>query len=153
MGLGTGCNQYLPGGDPDTKQAVVIDPAWDGRFLAEEIKKGGWDLQSIWLTHAHFDHFGGLADLLEGLGQDVKEDFFVGLHPKGNTLWKVKGGAVMFGIQIKSAPKPDHSFTGRGTAFCGKLSICCPSYPRPFCGPRDLSLPGAKDSFQWRCDL
>ncbi len=102
-------NTYLVG-DPENKQAVVIDPAWDGSFLAAEIKKGGWKLQSIWLTHAHFDHFGGLADLLEGLGQDRQEDFFVGLHPEGKTLWKVKGGAVMFGIQIKSSPKPDHSF-------------------------------------------
>ncbi len=102
-------NTYLVG-DPDTNQAVVIDPAWDGKFLAEEIKKGGWQIQSIWLTHAHFDHFGGLADLLEALGSEKQEGFFVGLHPKDKMLWKVKGGAVMFGINIKSAPKPDHEF-------------------------------------------
>ena len=102
-------NTYLVG-DPDTNQAVVIDPAWEGKFLAEEIKKGGWQLQSIWITHAHFDHFGGLADLLEGLDREDQEGFFVGLHPKDHPLWKVKGGAVMFGIHIKGSPKPDHSF-------------------------------------------
>ncbi len=102
-------NTYLVG-DPDTKQVVVIDPAWDGNFLAGEIKKGGWQIDSIWLTHAHFDHFGGLADLLEVLGGETREGFFVGLHPKDKMLWKVKGGAVMFGINIKSAPKPDHQF-------------------------------------------
>ena len=102
-------NTYLVG-DPDTNLAVVIDPAWDGKFLAEEIKKGGWQVQSIWLTHAHFDHFGGLADLLEALGQEKLEGFFVGLHPKDKMLWKVKGGAVMFGIAIKGAPEPDHEF-------------------------------------------
>jgi glyoxylase-like metal-dependent hydrolase (beta-lactamase superfamily II) len=102
-------NTYLVG-DSETNQAVVIDPAWDGKFLAEEIKKGGWQIQSVWLTHAHFDHFGGLADLLEGLGEETRADFFVGLHPKDKTLWKVKGGAVMFGIRIKGAPEPDHKF-------------------------------------------
>ena len=101
-------NTYLVG-DPDTNQAVVIDPAWDGEFLAEEIMKGGWQIQSIWLTHAHFDHFGGLGDLLEALGEK-QEGFFVGLHPKDKMLWKVKGGAVMFGINIKAAPEPDHPF-------------------------------------------
>lgn len=102
-------NTYLVG-DSDTNQAVVIDPAWDGKFLAEEIKKGGWQVQSIWITHAHFDHFGGLGDLLEALGEENQDDFFVGLHPKDKMLWKVKGGAVMFGIAIKGAPEPDHQF-------------------------------------------
>jgi hydroxyacylglutathione hydrolase len=111
-------NTYLVG-DPDTNQAVVIDPAWDGKFLAEEIKKGGWQVQSIWLTHAHFDHFGGLADLLETLGHEDQEGFFVGLHPKDKTLWKVKGGAVMFGISIKRAPDPEHKFEEGETLSLG----------------------------------
>ena len=74
-------NTYLAG-DTEDHQAVVIDPAWDGEFLAEEINKGGWKVQSIWLTHAHFDHFGGLADLINSLELDQQEGFFVGLHPK-----------------------------------------------------------------------
>jgi glyoxylase-like metal-dependent hydrolase (beta-lactamase superfamily II) len=102
-------NTYLVG-DPETRQAVVIDPAWDGKFLAGEILKAGWQIQNIWITHAHFDHFGGLADLLTALDRENQEDFFVGLHPKDKMLWKVKGGAVMFGISIKSAPTPEHSF-------------------------------------------
>jgi hydroxyacylglutathione hydrolase len=115
-------NTYLVG-DPETNQAVVIDPAWDGKFLAEEIKKGGWQVQSIWLTHAHFDHFGGLADLLEALGQEDQEGFFVGLHPKDKSLWKVKGGAVMFGISIKRAPEPDHKFEEGETLSLGKYKF------------------------------
>lgn len=102
-------NTYLVG-DAEAKKAVVIDPAWDGDQLAEEIKKEGWQIQSIWITHAHFDHFGGLADLLKALDLENQEDFFVGLHPDDLPLWKVKGGAVMFGIPLKSAPKPDHNF-------------------------------------------
>jgi glyoxylase-like metal-dependent hydrolase (beta-lactamase superfamily II) len=96
--------------DSESNQAVVIDPAWDGKLLAEEIFKGGWKVQSIWLTHAHFDHFAGLADLLSSLDLKDQQGFFVGMHPKDMTLWKVKGGAVMFGIPVKGAPKPDHDF-------------------------------------------
>jgi hydroxyacylglutathione hydrolase len=99
-------NTYLIA-DPDTKQAVLIDPAWDGKMLAEEIKMAGWDLRAIWLTHAHFDHFGGLADLQDA---DLEGVFYVGLHTLDLPLWKVKGGAVMFGVQLRSATTPDHQF-------------------------------------------
>ena len=96
--------------DPDTNQAVIVDPAWDGDVIGEQIKKGGWQVQGIWVTHAHFDHFGGLADLVSALEKEGQTGFYVGLHPKDMTLWKVKGGAVMFGVPMKSSPKPGHQF-------------------------------------------
>jgi glyoxylase-like metal-dependent hydrolase (beta-lactamase superfamily II) len=102
-------NTYIVA-DPESKLAVVIDPAWDGDILAKQIQKLGWKVQSIWITHAHFDHFGGLADLLSGLNLSEEDDFFVGLHPKDLNLWKVKGGAIMFGVPMKSVPKPEHAF-------------------------------------------
>ena len=102
-------NTYIVA-DPETNQAVVIDPAWDGDKLGEDIKKAGWKIQAIWLTHAHFDHFGGLADLLTTLDLEKQEGFYVGMHPKEIPLWKVKGGAIMFGVRVKSAPKPGHQF-------------------------------------------
>lgn len=102
-------NTYIVG-DSNSNQAVVIDPAWDGDKLGEEIKKAGWKVQAVWLTHAHFDHFGGLADLLSTLDLENQEGFYVGMHPKEMPLWKVKGGAIMFGVKMKSAPKPGHEF-------------------------------------------
>jgi glyoxylase-like metal-dependent hydrolase (beta-lactamase superfamily II) len=102
-------NTYLAG-DTETKEAVIIDPAWDGTRLAREITADGWQLKAVWLTHAHFDHFAGLADLLQSLEGELPDDFFVGMHPKDQQLWKVRGGAIMFGIQVKKAPPPDHDF-------------------------------------------
>ena len=102
-------NTYLVG-DTDTKQAVIIDPAWDGIRLASEVRAGNWEVKAIWLTHAHFDHFAGLADLLEALGPELPADFYVGMHPLDTQLWKVRGGAIMFGIQVKKAPRPGHDF-------------------------------------------
>jgi glyoxylase-like metal-dependent hydrolase (beta-lactamase superfamily II) len=102
-------NAYLVG-DSETKQAVVIDPAWDGKLIADKIRQLGWRVESVWLTHAHFDHFGGLADLVDDLELEQQDDFFIGLHPEDFSLWKVKGGALLFGIPIKKTPKPDHLF-------------------------------------------
>lgn len=102
-------NTYLVG-DQETKQVVVIDPAWDGTRIAAEIKDGGWMLTGVWLTHGHFDHFAGLADLVESLSPELSDDFYIGMHPKELPLWKVKGGAIMFGISIKKQPKPGHDF-------------------------------------------
>jgi len=115
-------NTYIVA-DPESKLAVVIDPAWDGDLLAKQIQKLGWKVQSIWITHAHFDHFGGLADLLSGLNLSEENDFFVGLHPKDLNLWKVKGGAIMFGVPMKSVPKPEHAFKEGEMLSIGKYQF------------------------------
>jgi glyoxylase-like metal-dependent hydrolase (beta-lactamase superfamily II) len=51
-------NAYLIS-DGVSGTAVAIDPAWDGVWLAAEAERRGWRVTDIWLTHAHFDHFGG----------------------------------------------------------------------------------------------
>jgi glyoxylase-like metal-dependent hydrolase (beta-lactamase superfamily II) len=45
--------------DARTKEAVVIDPCWDTDGITRTLKKHGWALVGIVLTHAHFDHCGG----------------------------------------------------------------------------------------------
>jgi len=115
-------NTYIVA-DSESKLAVVIDPAWDGDLLVKKIHQLGWKVQSIWITHAHFDHFGGLADLLNGLNLSEEDDFFVGLHPKDLNLWKVKGGAIMFGVPMKSVPKPEHAFKEGEMLSIGKYQF------------------------------
>ena len=115
-------NTYIVA-DLESKLAVVIDPAWDGDLLVKKIRQLDWKVQSIWITHAHFDHFGGLADLLSGLNLSEEDDFFVGLHPKDRNLWKVKGGAIMFGVPMKSMPKPDHAFNEGEMLSIGKYQF------------------------------
>lgn len=88
--------------DTKEKTAVVIDPAWDGRTIAKEIQAEDLDLQGIWLTHAHFDHFAGVADLLGELRSNAP----VALHSKDMPLWKMDGGAALFGISINRGPTP-----------------------------------------------
>lgn len=56
-------NCYIVSGD--MKHCAVIDPADDGKKIAEEIKKNGLELSAVLLTHCHYDHIAGLPSLLE----------------------------------------------------------------------------------------
>ncbi|WP_420631543.1 MBL fold metallo-hydrolase [Candidatus Leptofilum sp.] len=49
----------------ETNEAVVIDPSWDGRRIAALASERGYVITHILLTHTHFDHVGGLAELAE----------------------------------------------------------------------------------------
>jgi glyoxylase-like metal-dependent hydrolase (beta-lactamase superfamily II) len=55
-------NCYLLISD-SSNSAVVIDPADDGDFINEELLRRGLQLESILLTHGHFDHCLGLLSL------------------------------------------------------------------------------------------
>jgi len=51
-------------GDESTKEMAMVDPAWDVPFLCEEVKKMGFKITKVFLTHAHPDHVNGLDELL-----------------------------------------------------------------------------------------
>ena len=58
--LGTNC--YLLE-DEHTRAAAVIDPGGDGARIEAQLRADGAELKLILLTHAHFDHTGGVAEL------------------------------------------------------------------------------------------
>jgi hydroxyacylglutathione hydrolase len=94
-------NTYLVGDDL-LKQAVVVDPAWDGKPIAAEAARRGWQINGIWLTHAHFDHIAGCAGIVAG----AKPAPTVALHPNDLPLYEMQGGAQLFGMRIEPGPKP-----------------------------------------------
>ena len=89
--------------DSDSKEAVVIDPAWDGPVILAESQKRGWEIKQMWYTHAHFDHIGGAAALASALDPTPP----IALHLKDFPLWELGGGGMLFGYQIKRGPKPN----------------------------------------------
>jgi glyoxylase-like metal-dependent hydrolase (beta-lactamase superfamily II) len=99
-------NSYLIA-DPDTGEAVAIDPAWDGKVIAAEAARRGWRVGSIWLTHAHFDHLGGAGELADATNPPPP----VALHPEDYTLWRMQGGAPLFGMHIDPGPEPTIDLT------------------------------------------
>ena len=55
-------NAYLLA-DAAAGRAVLVDPGADGDRLVEAVRESGAALHEIWLTHAHFDHVGGIEPL------------------------------------------------------------------------------------------
>ena len=94
-------NAYLVA-DPETKEAAVIDPAWDGHAILTDAIKRGWRIAHLWYTHAHFDHIGGAAAIADALNPLP----LVALHPADHALWRSEGGAPFFGYKIDPGPEP-----------------------------------------------
>ena len=70
-----GTNCYLLE-DEHTRAAAVIDPGGDGARIEAQLRADGAELKRILLTHAHFDHTGGVAEL-----HAAHPDVPVFLHP------------------------------------------------------------------------
>lgn len=144
-------NAYLVA-DPDTKDAAVIDPSWDGKVILAEAQHRGWRIAHLWYTHAHFDHIGGAAEIADALNPLP----LVALHPNDHVLWRAGGGAPLFGFRIDPGPEPTIDFvhgqilrlgnvqfevrftpghtTGHCVLYCAQENIC-------FCG--DLIFAGS----------
>jgi hydroxyacylglutathione hydrolase len=52
-------------------EAAVVDPGADAAQLRLELAQMGASCAGILITHGHFDHLGGVADLAEGTGAPV----------------------------------------------------------------------------------
>lgn len=137
-------NAYLLA-EASTGEAVVIDPAWDGDLLLGEASRRGWRIGSIWLTHAHFDHFGGAAAVADGTNPPPP----VALHPQDYNLWRMQGGAPFFGMRIDPGPEPTIDLVHGQTLHLGSnllevrhapghtpghVVFYCPSVAVCFCG-------------------
>ncbi len=95
-------NTYIIG-DRQSGAAVVVDPAWQGDRIVRTASDRGLHIGSIWLTHAHFDHFGGVAGVTDAYDVPVP----VALHPLDQPLWRAMGGAALFGLDaFDPGPEP-----------------------------------------------
>jgi glyoxylase-like metal-dependent hydrolase (beta-lactamase superfamily II) len=108
-------NAYLVG-DPPTATAVVVDPAWDGALIQSEARRRDWRITQIWLTHAHFDHFGGAGGVSDASPNPIP----VALHPADQPLWRLRGGAAAFGFaDFDPGPEPTLDLEHGGSLSLG----------------------------------
>ncbi len=81
--------------DPDTREALLIDPGGEVQGILGVLATLKARPKQIWLTHGHFDHVGGAAELREAFGIPV-------LGPHADDAWlveDVEAQGRFFGIE------------------------------------------------------
>src|SRR5919199_1236890 len=64
-------NGYVVRASPGAPEAVVVDPGGNAADLRLELARLGTRCVAILITHGHWDHLGGVADLAEGTAAPV----------------------------------------------------------------------------------
>ena len=102
----------------ETKNAAVIDPAWDGATIVSTLQEKEWQLTHILLTHSHFDHVGGLAALKEANSAPVyaHADAIPMLHAAA-------ASAARWGLQIEQPPDPDKLLQEADSVTVGNIVL------------------------------
>jgi len=83
-------------------EAVIVDPGWEGERLWQEAQRRRWRIRQVWCTHAHFDHIGGIPDLV----RRRQGALLLALHADDHPLWYLQGGASLFGFSLPPLPSP-----------------------------------------------
>ena len=93
--------------DEETRHGVVVDPGAEPEQLISSIKDEQLTVEAILLTHAHFDHIGGVEDVRKVTGAPVY------LHEQ-EASWltnPTENGSAMFGEHVR-AESADILLTG-----------------------------------------
>lgn len=149
-------------GDPETKEAAVVDPAWNVPAILKQAQADGYRITHAFLSHGHYDHIDGVEMLAKETGATVcvekgELDFIDsgagGLSIPKHLLPKVSHEPLVSvgGLQVRCIPTPGHTpgarcmhvvppgsqagvlFTG-DILFVGTIGRC----DFPYSSPRDL---------------
>ena len=87
--------------DTGSGEAVIIDPGEESDLFLGELERRAWQLQAIWLTHAHIDHIMGVGAVHRTTGAPIH------LHPSDRPLYDAlpQYGAWV-GLEVPPAPEP-----------------------------------------------
>lgn len=101
-----------------SQQAAVIDPSWDGRSIATAVAERGYHISHILLTHTHFDHVGGLAELKQASNAPIY------VHAEAIPMLNLAPqAAARWGIELLPPPAADHLLEEGQTLQVGQQTL------------------------------
>lgn len=104
--------------DEASGQLAVVDPGDDADRIVAAIRETGATPTEIWLTHAHFDHVGGLEELLRSY------DIPVRMHPAELPVYASAAMyASAFGLRIEQPVAATVPLAEGDTLTLGGLSF------------------------------
>lgn len=111
--------------DAKTREAAIVDPAWDGAALIKFIESEQLNLTKVLLTHGHFDHVNALSDILDYKAVPVyfSADEIPQLTPDANGYIRTKHDDTVSvgGYTAKIIYTPGHTPGGQCFWFDGHL--------------------------------
>ncbi|AMW06749.1 hydrolase [Gemmatimonas phototrophica] len=104
--------------DPESQQAVLVDPGDEAETLLAAVAATGCRLAGVWLTHCHFDHVGGLAGVVRA------NPVPIWMHPADQFFYEhAAENAGRWGIQIENPPPAQHQLAEGNTLTLGAYSF------------------------------
>jgi glyoxylase-like metal-dependent hydrolase (beta-lactamase superfamily II) len=115
-------NCYVVRSERGATECAVIDPGGDAADLRLELARLGTACAGILVTHGHFDHLGGVADLAEGTGAEV-------WMPEGERE-RLERYAEFAPVGVPGRPySPEHLLGGGETIEVAGVSFECLAVP------------------------
>ncbi|MBN1918531.1 MAG: MBL fold metallo-hydrolase [Verrucomicrobia bacterium] len=109
--------------DDKRSAAVVIDPGDDPEPMITRLDQTGAELLAILLTHAHWDHIGGVRELAERMS-GAAHGAPVYLHEADVPLYeRVVEQAALFGFHADPQPPVDRTVKGGEALQFGPLRV------------------------------
>ena len=139
-------NTYLIS-DSERKEAVLVDPAAPSKKIVQYLQENDLILKEIWLTHAHFDHIGGVRWFMERYGRDIQ----TAIHKDDISLWKIGGSAREFGFDFNPGPLPKKILSDKDQLFIGNYEFIVLHTPGHT--PGHVTFSNAQDKIAFCGDL
>ena len=105
-------------GDEVSGEGALVDPGDEATRIALAVEQTGLEIGQIIITHAHIDHVGAIAPLVEEYACPVL------MHEEAEAMLKtVPQQAMMMGLRFGKVPKVDRHVAGEEVLEVGSLRL------------------------------